>query len=170
MKFALIALAAWCLLAGDVAAQVVVVVRHAEKVDASAEAALTPAGVERARALAETVAGARLTRVLVSPALRTRLTAEPTATAQGLYPEVISLEGGGEAHVRRVAQAVRSAGAEEAILIVGHSNTVPAIVAALTGGPLREMPDCEHDRLTVIRLSPGGGQAVHARYGAPSAC
>lgn len=170
MKSLLLSLACLALSAGQAWSQTVILVRHAEKTDASAEAGLTPAGLQRARALADALAGARLTRVLVSPAPRTRLTAEPAARAAGLTPEAVSLDGGGAAHVRRTVDAVRAAGPDAVILVVGHSNTVPAIVGALTGAAPVEMPDCEHDRLTVVRLFPGGASAVQARYGAPSTC
>ena len=52
------------------------------------------------------------------------------------------------------------------VLVVGHSNTIPAIIAAL-GGP--RVPDiCESVYANLFMLVPGAGEVrlVRSRYGA----
>lgn len=170
MRRLLIGLLLWAGLTASASAQTVILVRHAEKADAGADPALSPAGVERAAALAAALAGARLTQVLVTPLQRTRLTAEPVASAGRLTPQAVPLDGGSAAHVERVAARIRSFGPDAVVLVVGHSNTVPAITAALTGAQAPDMPDCEYDRLTTVILRENGPALVVGRYGRPSTC
>lgn len=171
MKRLLLATVLSLLTAGSALAQTVVLVRHAEKADASADPVLSEAGQARAGALAVALSGADLTHVFVSPLQRTRLTADPAAQAHAITPEAISFEGGTEAHIRRLVERVRSLPAAAVVLVVGHSNTVPLIAGALGETGPSEMADCEYDRLTVISVQgDGGSPAVIGRYGAPSIC
>lgn len=152
-------------------AQTVIIVRHAEKADASADPVLSAEGEARATALAVALSASDLTHVFVSPLQRTRLTADPTARAQAITPEIVSLEGGTEAHVRRIDERIRALPAESVVLVVGHSNTVPLIADALGEIGPATMADCEYDRMTIISVRNGiDSPAVTARYGAPSAC
>jgi broad specificity phosphatase PhoE len=169
MKRVMLASAVWLLAASAASAQTVYIVRHAEKADASADPELSPAGQERAEALAAALREAHPSLVLTSPLKRTRLTAGPTADYHSAPVEVVSLAGGGAAHVEAAAARVRALPADAAVLIVGHSNTVPLIARAL-GGEATDMDECEYDRLIVLRLDGAQTQSVVRRYGAPSAC
>lgn len=162
------AVAALVLMAQPVAAQTVILVRHAEKVDASADPALSEAGAARAQALAAVTAQAGLTHVYSTPLQRTRLTATPAAEAAGLTIETLDLSGGGAAHIARTAGILRGLDDDDVVLVVGHSNTVPAIARALGVAEVADMSDCEYDRLIVIELKEGAARAVTGRYGAPS--
>lgn len=152
---------------GSAYAQTVILVRHAEKVDASADPALSEAGGLRALALSQVLADAGVTRVLTTPLIRTRETGRPTAQAAGLGLTEISLDGGVAAHAARVAQAVRAASSQDVILVVGHSNTVPAIAAALGDPSPEALGDCDYDRLLVLTLTAGSTQVIQGRYGEP---
>jgi broad specificity phosphatase PhoE len=170
MKRLLLA-AASLLIAGPTLAQTVILVRHAEKVDASADPVLSEAGQRRALDLAVALGDADLTHVLTSPLQRTVLTARPAAEAHAINPEVISFEGGTEAHVRRVADRVRALPDDAVVLVVGHSNTIPLIAGALGQTGPSEMRDCEYDRLIVIPVEDDGDSpAVNTRYGVPANC
>jgi broad specificity phosphatase PhoE len=133
----LVLAAAALLLAVPAAAQqktTVILVRHAEKaVEGGSDPAISEAGQLRARALAAELADDSVDAVLVTRFVRTQQTAAPAATARGVTPQVVPVEGGAEAHAAAVREAVM-AHAGHTVLIVGHSNTVPALVAAL-GGP-----------------------------------
>lgn len=167
----LIAAAASLLTAGSALAQTVILVRHAEKADASADPVLSEVGQRRAVDLAVALSGSDLTHVFTSPLQRTVLTARPAAQAHAINPEAISLEGGTEAHVRRLAERVRSLPADAVVLVVGHSNTVPLIAEALGETGPSEMADCEYDRLTVISVEDDGDSpAVITRYGEAANC
>lgn len=172
MKRLLLAAAAVSLFAASgVAAQTVVIVRHAEKVDASADPLLSEAGQARARALAVELADAHPSLVLTSPLQRTILTGAPTAEHHSAPSEIVSLEGGGAAHIAATVARVRALPEDATVLIVGHSNTVPAIARALGYAEAADMPECEYDRMTTLHLT-GEGQAhgVVSRYGEPTTC
>ena len=171
MKRLLLAAAVSLLTAGSAMAQTVILVRHAEKVDASEDPLLSEAGEARATALAVALSASDLTHIFVTPLQRTRMTADLTARAQAITPEAVSLEGGTEAHVRRIDQSIRALPADAIVLVVGHSNTIPLIADALGEIGPAAMADCEYDRMTVISVRNSiDSPAIIARYGAPSAC
>lgn len=151
-----------------VAAQTVIIVRHAEKADQGMDPVLSDPGEARAAALAETLAGAGVTNVFVSPLQRTSLTARPSAVAAGAETVAVSLDGGSAAHAARLVGQVRQLSPEAVVLVVGHSNTVPDIARALGASDAAAMDECEYDRLTVLTLTPTGAHAVTGRYGAPN--
>jgi broad specificity phosphatase PhoE len=170
MKRLLLVAALSLLTAGSSMAQTVVLVRHAEKVDDSADPVLSEAGQARAQALAMVLADAHPGHVFTSPLQRTRLTAAPTAGFHSVTVEPISLEGGGAAHVAAVAARVRALPDDAVVLVVGHSNTIPQIAWALGYTAAPDMPECEYDRLTVLDLNGDSTRAVVGRYGAPTTC
>lgn len=152
-------------IAGSAEAQTVVLVRHGEKGEGD-DPDLTAAGQARAQALADKVKG--VSRVLATPTKRTIQTASRVAAASGLAVEPVSFDGGGAAHIARVAAEVRKARAGETVLVVGHSNTVPEIAKALGDTAPVPLSDCEYDSLTIIDLDAKPATIVHARYGAPT--
>jgi hypothetical protein len=112
---------------------------------------------------------------LVSTRQRTALTAADVAKTTGVTPQAISLEGGGAAHIAAVAKAVQQA--KGVVLVVGHSNTVPAIIKALGGPSLPDICDATYSHL--FTLTPGvdaqPATLVVARFGAneppaPTSC
>jgi broad specificity phosphatase PhoE len=123
--------AAWLWVTAD--STVIVVVRHAEKVmDVGEDPPLDEAGAARAARLArmfgDTQGAGHIDAIYVSSAQRSRLTAAPLAARLGLTPAVVPAE-----DPRGLARRVLREHPGGRILIVGHSNTVPAIVAALSG-------------------------------------
>lgn len=147
----------------------VILVRHAERAaDPQGDPALTPAGEQRAQALAQALAGLRVNAILTTPYRRTRDTAAPLATVLGVAPQVVDSPGGGAAgHVQAVADAVRAQ--TGVVLVVGHSNTVTAVLAALGGPKLAAL--CETSFHHAFLLQPAGAPARWAQfsYGAPGA-
>ncbi len=170
MKRLLLAAALSLLTAGSAMAQTVILVRHAEKADQSADTVLSDAGEARAAALATALADAPLTNIFVSPLKRTALTATPAAMAHSLSPEVIALDGGAQGNAARVAERVHALPADAVVLIVGHSNTIPVIARALGYSASTDMPECEFDRLTILELAGDHATAVVGRYGTPTTC
>lgn len=147
---------------------VVLLVRHAEKAaEPRQDPPLTKAGAARARALAVVARDAGVTAIITTQFERTRKTAEPTATALHITPEVV--EAGPAEHVKAVAdQVLKHAGGT--VLVVGHSNTIPAIVGALGAPRPRDLCDSEYDQLFVVVLGDTGPpRLIRSRYGAASA-
>lgn len=163
-----LAFAAMSLLPPFAAADVlVVVVRHAEKAtDDPRDPALSAEGEARARALAAALAGSRLDAVYATQFKRTQQTAAPAAEAAGVDVTVRPIDGNNATtYAADLARDLRALPAGSVVLVVGHSNTVPGIVAALDGRPPREMPETEYDRFTTVRLrADGGADTVVTRY------
>jgi broad specificity phosphatase PhoE len=146
----------------------VVLVRHGEKAtEGGSDPSLSEAGKARAQALADAMAMTTPNAIIVSSLKRTAETAAVVFSKTGVVPTVIAI--GGATHVADVAAAVRKA--TGVVLVVGHSNTVPAIVTAL-GGPT--LPDiCDARYATMFVLTPGvagkAAQVVLTHYGAADA-
>jgi broad specificity phosphatase PhoE len=170
MKRLLLATAISLIAASSAYAQTVVIVRHAEKAGQGADPALSEAGEARARVLATTLADLHPQLILVTPLQRTALTAAPTAAFHGVVPEATPFGSGSGAHVEAIVARVRALPADASVLIVGHSNTAPLIARALGYADAADMPECEFDRMTTLRLSGGTAQVEVTRYGAPSDC
>ncbi len=53
-------------------------------------------------------------------------------------------------------------------LVVGHSNTTPALVEALGGDPIAPIDEMEYDRIYVVTVAPDGTVSSSLlRFGAP---
>lgn len=158
----------------------VYLVRHAEKsAQPPGDPALTPEGQARARALADALARAGVSAVITTQFARTKQTAAPLAERLGIAPEIVGVPTGvasnpqaqadaARQHVALTVAAIRKhAGA--AILVVGHSNTIPSIVAALGGPAFPDLCDGDYDQLFVLEMPASGPpRLVRARYGAPA--
>lgn len=153
--------------AQDPGPTVVIIVRHAEKAATPAnDPPLTETGSERAQALAVALADAKVDVVMHTPTRRTRDTAMPVAERFGLTPQVLPL-GPMAQHATAVADAVR-AHAGKTVVVVGHSNTIMAYVAAL-GGPKRgELCDHEYDGIYTLVIDGSSVRLIEGRYGPPN--
>ena len=147
----------------------VILVRHAERsAEAGADPGLSSAGVARAAALAEALVDARVSAIVTSQFRRAQETAAPLARALGLTPEVVQAGGGVStaAHVTAVADLIRGRYLGRTVLVVGHSNTVPAIVTALGGPVLQPLCEGEFANLFVLTLRGDGASLVRGTVGA----
>lgn len=159
-----------CLLPGPLPAQasLIVLVRHAEKSAERSDPGLTRGGEKRAADLAGALEGARLTAIYTTQYRRTRLTAEPVAHAQGLTPMVLPASGDLRSDAAAVAAAINALPAGSAALVVGHSNTLGPIIAALGGPPVPDLCDGEYATLLILERPTGGTgpQLLRSRFGA----
>jgi len=145
----------------------VVLVRHGEKAaEPAGDPPLSAAGQARAEALLDALAHNPPIAIFVSPTKRTHETAQFVAGKFGVKPTAISLAGGGAAHVAAVAAAVLKQ--RGVVLVVGHSNTIPAIVKALGGPALPDLCDASYATMFVLQPGTDGKPAtlVRAHYGA----
>lgn len=140
----------------------VVLVRHAEK-QGGDDPDLTGAGRERAAALAHALAEWPIEAIYVSQYLRTRATAGPLAELFDLAPIRVDA-----ADVEGLARRIETE-RRRAVVVIGHSNTVPDLIAALGAGTLPQIREDQYDDLFVVRLpSEGDAHLLHLQYGAPS--
>jgi broad specificity phosphatase PhoE len=155
--------AAWTWATAD--ATTVIVIRHAERdrgAGAGADPPLTPAGEARAELLAQMFGDAKaeghIDAIYVSPALRNRLTAAPLAARLGVSADVAPAD-----DARGLARRALREHSGGRVLIVGHSDTVPAIVAALTGSTnIPEIGEDEYGTMYIVTV-PRIGHAIFLR-------
>ncbi|OYQ35807.1 hypothetical protein CHU95_05895 [Niveispirillum lacus] len=149
-------------------AQEIILVRHAEK-STEQDPGLTPAGQARAQTLADMLRATPPTMILTSHARRTRDTAAPAAVQAGVTAEVVPIPPGDmPTHIRLTADKLSGLRPGQVALVVGHSNTVPALIKALGGPPVPDLPECAFDRL--YRWDVVEKRLRIERYGAQSAC
>lgn len=164
VSFALASAGAQTGVAGD---KLVFIVRHAEKASQTeSDPSLSDTGKARAAALALALHDASVAEVLVTPRKRTHETAAPLAAARELTMHVVPFGASTPEHAAAVAAEVRASKAG-AVLVVGHSNTVHLIIAALGGPKLPELCDPAYANLFIVRLSAGATTLTRAQYGAP---
>jgi len=134
------------------------VVRHAEKASDGDDPPLTEQGLARAEALAVLMVDEPLVAVYSTPFQRTQQTVAAAATGHGLG--VTDYDPRSDLPVLILDQ---HAGA--VVLVAGHSNTVPSIVAGL-GAP--EQPEIPHEHYgDLYRVTRVGDdvELVIERYG-----
>lgn len=131
------------------AADVVYLVRHAEKqVDGGKDPGLTAAGRARVCHLERFFADKGLDHVLSSDYRRTRETAGPIARSLGLEVEVYDPR-----HQAVLAMMIKNRPGR--YLVVGHSNTLPELSRILGGEDFGPWAESEYERFYELRLAPG---------------
>jgi phosphohistidine phosphatase SixA len=139
-----------------------IVVRHAEKAkDDPRDPSLSETGQKRALALARTLQDQPIVAAYATQYRRTRQTAQPAADAHGVT--VIAYDA--DVPASALAAQLRRDHASGAVLVVGHSNTVPDIVSALCGCAVP--PLAESDYGDLYRVSNAGGatpQLTHEHF------
>ncbi len=152
-------------------------VRHAEKQTESGNPDLTERGLARAEALAEIAQEWDVRGVYSTDFCRTAQTAQPTAVRMGI-PVSVQSTGGADAGIDDCDPAIEhltffldpsvaSAAdllswildqhAGQAVLVVGHSNTVPRLLARIGAGSFAaiEITEDQYDRLYMVTYAPG---------------
>lgn len=149
----------------------VIVVRHAEKATVGgADPSLSDVGQVRAKALAAALVDANVTSVISTTYKRTFETGDVLAMSRKITTEKVAIAGGTPAHIESIVSAVKKHPGE-VVLVVGHSNTVPAIVTALGGPKMPDLCDSNYATMFIVRMATDGkpAQVVRTRYGAAEA-
>jgi broad specificity phosphatase PhoE len=133
----------------------VFLVRHAEKGTEGADPSLTEAGKKRAESLAATLADSGITAIFSTEYKRTQETAAAVAKRLGVAVTTVPAK-----EFDALISKVRELAPGSRALVVGHSNTVPAAAAKLTGTKVAEMADTDFDRLYVATVRGGAGDVV----------
>ena len=144
----------------------VFLVRHEEKTSAAGDAPLSPEGQKRADCLAVTLKDAGIKQIYVTDAMRTQQTAAPLAKALKITPKILPAKDPNAL----IKDLVYSGGGN--ILVVGHSDTVPFVIARMQGGTVPPIGENEYDRMFVMTIAEAAGMpAATLHYcgtGAPS--
>ena len=119
---------------------------------------LSEAGRCRATNLAAVLSDAAIRHIITSEVSRTQNTAAPLARKLNVTPEVVPGK-----DIDAIVAKLAAAGGNS--LVVGHSNTVPEIIARLGGGAIPPIAENEFDRMWVVTLtSPRQASLVSLRY------
>lgn len=158
----------FCLILSACSTSTVYIVRHAEKKNSTDTSSLTPAGLQRAQALADALDGESISQILTTPYRRTQQTAQPLAQRLNVpittYPAK---------PVDAVVEQLKTLKGRN-VLVVGHSNTILDIARGLGARPTRQtIDDGDFDNLleVTIRRRPFGKRVrLHeGTFGAPTA-
>jgi broad specificity phosphatase PhoE len=145
----------------------IILVRHAEKATTpAADPPLTSDGERRARDLAAALADAHVSTILATQFKRTQETARPIAEAVGQTTIIVPASADPKNHAQAVADKARSAPAGSVVLIVGHSNTIPLIIAALGGPTMPDLCDAEYANLFILEMQgTGAPRLIRGKFG-----
>jgi len=148
------------------------VVRHAEKQTAgsgsmmTSDPDLTDDGRLRAKALAGTLTGKKITAVYATQYKRTQQTAEPTATIKITTVRPYDAAAG-EHLIDSLAHRKK-----KGYLVVGHSNTLLTMLLKLGLYPsMQEIPENDYDNLFIVRVKWLVGRSIkltEKTFGKPS--
>ena len=145
-------------------AATIILVRHAERLAGmTPDVLLSPAGEQRARQLATLLKDANIKAIFTTEVRRVQQTAEPTAQQFHLQPVVIP-----QKDVDALVSRLQALPDDETVLVVGHTNTVPAIAGHL-GVTVPALADAEYDRMIVITTRGKAKPSILTlRYGDPA--
>jgi phosphohistidine phosphatase SixA len=129
----------------------IILVRHAEKASAAADAPLSPEGEKRAECLAATLKDAGIKQIYVTDAKRTQQTAAPLAKAFKLKPTILPAKDPNAL----IKNLVYTGGGN--ILVVGHSDTLPFVIARIQGGTVAPIGENEYDRMFILTVAEAAG-------------
>ncbi|WP_116105430.1 SixA phosphatase family protein [Lewinella sp. IMCC34191] len=138
----------------------ILLVRHAEK-DYGDDPDLIPAGQERAALLAEMLSKTELAAVYSTDTKRTRQTASPSAEKHGLKVNIYDA-----ADLKVIADRLSRKHRGQTVLVVGHSNTTPALANYLTKSEAHpRFSELDYGNLLVVTLPESGrSQVLQLRY------
>jgi broad specificity phosphatase PhoE len=135
------------------AADTVYVIRHLQK-ESGADPALTAEGKAGATALAHLLADKGIKAIYATQTRRAMETGAPLAAKLGIA--VTPYDPSNPAALAKVA-----AGVKGAILVVGHSNTVPQLVASFGGAEPAAIADDEFGTLYIVHAGSNRVEQLH---------
>jgi phosphohistidine phosphatase SixA len=139
------------------------IVRHAEK-DTGSNPAISLIGRKRAGDLYRKLRHKKIDLIFVSQFRRTGMTADSLR----LYKNIDTLHYLADTSADLLFQKINSLTTKpKNILIIGHSNTLPAIIrkAGIQGFMLKEIPDDEYDHLFVVKKRKNRAVLKSKKYG-----
>ncbi len=123
----------------------ILIVRHAEKADATKDPDLSEAGRARSEGLAKTLRDANITAIYATEFKRTQQTAAPLAKALGITVTILPAKD----NAALIAKLRASTGNT---LVVGHGDTVPDLIKALGISDPINIAENDYDNLFAVVL------------------
>ena len=137
-------------------------VRHAETVGGSNDPVLSAAGQARAEELLRVLEEVPMAAVYSTNFNRTVQTAQPTAGAKSLAIDIYD-----PFDLSPFVDNVLGSFQGKTVLVVGHSNTTPALLNELLGAnAYSNLPESEYDNFFVVTVfEKGRAEVLHLKYG-----
>ena len=143
----------------------VILVRHAEKKiePENPDPDLTPEGVARAQEIARVFGETGVNAIYATQYKRTQQTAKPLSDRTGVPITVLNAN-----QTDVLVSQIQTNHRGQTIFVAGHSNSVPAIVSALSNEKFPEIPDAQYDNLFIVTIYRfGKAKVTKLKYGAP---
>ena len=142
------------------------IVRHAEK-DTGNDPVLTRAGLTRAGDLYRKLKSKHIDKIYTTKYRRSKMTADSLRIYSGIDTVQYAVDTTGIGLQQLMSE---QKGRQKNILIIAHSNTIPAIIRALgvSNFRLKEIPENEFDNLYIITQTKKIIRVQHKKYGALS--
>jgi broad specificity phosphatase PhoE len=129
-----------------------ILIRHAEKIlSSSNDPHLSTKGWQRANELVHIFKAVDIDAVYASPYRRSIDTAKPLAKAKQL-----GILNYNPSELDSFAQKLLNTHMGETVIIVGHSNTTPQLINALSGTKYPNLDETEYDWVYFVDISPKG--------------
>ncbi|MDP7294327.1 MAG: phosphoglycerate mutase family protein [Vicinamibacterales bacterium] len=146
------------------AQEAIFIVRHAERTDRSSDSTLSADGEARAERLARHLRDAGIDAIYSTSFRRTLGTAAPLSEALGLEvqteptlgPDPMGSDDGVSRYIEGLVARLGERHATDRVVVVGHSNTLPALLAALGHPEEISIAGDEYDNLFVVLPQPVG--------------
>ena len=144
----------------------VILVRHAEKIidPNNPDVDLSEAGQARAQEIARVFGDAGVNAIYATQYRRTQQTVKPLSDKTGVPITIVNSK-----NTADLLAQIHAQHSGQTILIAGHNNTVPEIIAALGGPQYPTIPESEYDNLYIVTVyRTGKAKVVKMKYGAPA--
>ena len=142
------------------AQRTIVVVRHADKIDDTDDAVLSPTGEDQAKRLAHVLKDVGIRAIYTTQFKRTIQTAAPLADL--LKIETRAYE---QTDVDGVVKEIQQKHPTEVVMVVGHRSTVPKILERFGASEPVALETSEYDSLFILTLPPGQSPTLlHLRF------
>lgn len=143
-----------------------ILVRHAEKIidPNNPDVDLSEAGQARAQEIARIFGDAGINAIYATQYRRTQETVKPLSDKTGVPVTIVNSK-----NTADLLAQIRAQHSGQTILIAGHNNTVPEIIAALGGPRYPTIPESEYDNLFIVTVyRTGKAKVVKMKYGSAS--
>ena len=142
------------------AQRTIVVVRHADKIDDTDDAVLSPTGEAQATRLAHVLKDVGISAIYTTQFKRTIQTAAPLADSLKL--KLLAYE---QTDVDGVVKEIRQKHPTEVVMVVGHRSTVPEILKQFGASEPVALGSSEYDSLFILTLPPDQSPTLlHLRF------
>jgi len=142
-------------------------VRHAEK-ETGRDPVLTTTGMQRAQDLYNVLKKKGISRIYATPYKRTQMTGDSLSQKLHIDTAIYAADTTGADLLKKI---ISNNDAGKTILVIGHSNTVPALIRHLgvSDFDIKELPETTFDSLFLVTYKKGKPAVKRMQYGAVSA-